>query len=88
MPTNIHIVARHEHMTESPWQPPLIKEKQSPGPLIQVFHQTAATHERFFHPIDARCVFFHYPLMNIETALTHEELSLDTHEGWASAMPI
>ena len=34
------------------------KKKKSPGPLIKVFHQTAATHERFFHPTDARCVFF------------------------------
>ena len=63
------------------------KKKKSPGPLIKVFHQTAATHERFFHPIDARCVFFHYPLMNIETALTHEKFSLHTLEGWANAMP-
>ena len=44
----ITIVARHEHMPESPWQPPLMKEKNSPGLLMKVFHETAATHEHFF----------------------------------------
>ena len=51
------IVARHGQWPESPWQPPLMKGKKSPGPLIKVFHKTAATHKHFFRPIDPRCVF-------------------------------
>ena len=53
---------------------------------MKVFHETAATHEHFFAR-STLAVFFHCPLMNNETALTHEQILLHTHEGWANAMP-
>ena len=40
-----------------------------------------------FSPDRRSLCFFHCPLMNNETALTHEEFLLHTHESCANAMP-
>ena len=46
--TAFTIVTPHEYRAKSPALLPLMKIKKSTGPLINVLHETAATHKWFF----------------------------------------
>ena len=45
---DLSIVTPHEYRARSPALLPLMKIKKTTGPLINVLHETAATHKWFF----------------------------------------
>ena len=60
---NLSIVAPHEYWRRTPAPWPLMKKEKPTGPLINVLHETAATHKRFLPDAMPAVIF---------CAVTHE----------------